>query len=227
MLGRVNALVAALTALCAAGGLGAQSRHAEPVGVWNIQSNDMTPRATGGVRVVRLRVEEADRQLKAEITSIRNTFMPVDEVRYDDGTLHVSYGSYAYTLRVDGDRMTGTLTSPLGTQDVEGQRQHRTLMYVGDEGIEFRTQRTGILGVATDPSGPANDDPNAKAWVTSRMRSVEDLALLNGRARVPVQFANAREHEARLRELAGARVTVVGTWVGDKILIESVEPAAP
>ena len=72
-----------------------------------------------------------------------------------------------------------------------------------------------------------NDDPNPKAWVTSRMSSVQDLALLNGRARVPVQFANGREHEARLRELAGSRVTVVGVWVGDKILIESIEPAAP
>jgi hypothetical protein len=100
-------------------------------------------------------------------------------------------------------------------------------MYAGDEGIEFRTQRTGVLGLASDTSGPANDDPNPKTWVSSRMESVDDLALLNGRARVPVQFANAREHEAKLRELAGSRVTVVGVWVGDKILIESIEPAAP
>ena len=223
MLGRRSALAAFLAAAFTAGGLEAQS----PVGVWNIQSNDMTDRATGGVRIVLLRVEEQGRELAAEITSIRNTFMPVDEIRYDDGTLHVLYGSYAYTLRVDGDRLTGTLTSPLGTQEVQGHRQHRTLMYAGDEGIEFRTQRTGVLGVASDTSGPENDDPNPKAWVSSRMKTVDDLALLNGRARVPVQFANARDYEAKLRELAGSRVTVVGVWVGDKILIESIEPAAP
>jgi hypothetical protein len=209
--------------LLAAGAVEAQS----PTGVWNIQSNDMTARATGGVRVVLLRVEQQGRELAAEITSIRNTFMPVDAIRYDDGTMHVSYGSYEYTLRVDGDRLTGTMESPLGTQQVEGQRQKRPLMYVGDEGIEFRTRRTGVLGLAADPSGPVNDDPNPKAWVTSRMDSVDDLALLNGRARVPVQFANAREHEAQLRALAGSRVTVVGTWVGEKIVIESIEVAAP
>jgi hypothetical protein len=223
MLGLRGAFPAALFALGLATGLQAQS----PVGVWNIQSNDMTDRATGGVRIVLLRVEQQGRDLAAEITSIRNTFMPVDEIRYDDGTMHVTYGSYAYTLHVDGDRLTGTVTSPLGTQEVEGQKQHRTLMYVGDEGIEFRTERTGILGLATDTSGPMNEDPNPKAWVTSRMSSVDDLALLNGRARVPVRFANARDYEAQLRELAGSRVTVVGTWVGEKILIESIEAAAP
>jgi len=223
MLGRRSAYPAVLVALGLATGVHAQS----PVGVWNIQSNDMTDRATGGVRVVLLRVEQQGRDLAAEITSIRNSFMPVDEIQYHDGTLHVSYGSYEYTLRVNGDRLTGTMTSPLGTQEVEGQKQHRTLMYVGDEGIEFRTRRTGVLGLAADNSGPASDDPNPKAWVTSRISSVDDLALLNGRARVPVQFANARDYEAQLRELAGSRVTIVGTWVGDKILIESIEVAAP
>jgi hypothetical protein len=227
MLGLRSAFPAILVALAAAGAVEAQSSRIDPTGVWNIQSNDMTDRATGGVRVVLLRVEQQGRDLAAEITSIRNTFMPVDEIRYDEGTMHVSYGSYEYTLHVDGDRLTGTMTSPLGTQEVQGQRQHRTLMYVGDEGIEFRTRRTGVLGLAADNSGPATDDPNPKAWVTSRMSSVDDLALLNGRARVPVRFANARDYEAQLRELAGSRVTVVGTWVGDKILIESIEVAAP
>jgi hypothetical protein len=224
---RRSALPAILVALAAAGAVEAQSSPIDPTGVWNIQSNDMTDRATGGVRVVLLRVERQGRELAAEITSIRNTFMPVDEIRYDDGTMHVSYGSYEYTLRVNGDRLTGTMTSPLGTQEVEGQKQHRTLMYVGDEGIEFRTRRTGVLGIAADNSGPVADDPNPKAWVMSRMSTVDDLALLNGRARVPVRFANAREFEAQLRDLAGSRVTVVGVWEGEKIVIESIEVAAP
>jgi len=220
----------ALVALCAAWAvapIAPLEAQDSPVGVWNIRSNDMTDRATGGVRVVLLTVEEDDRQLKAEITSIRNTFMPVDEFRWDDGTMHVTFGAYEYTLRVDGERLTGTVESPLGTQEIQGERQYRTLMYVGDEGIEFHTERTGVLGVATDTSGPANDDPDPRGWVRSRMGSVDDLALLNGRARVPVQFANAREHEAELLELAGTRVTVRGIWVGEKIRIEEIEPAAP
>jgi hypothetical protein len=78
-----------------------------------------------------------------------------------------------------------------------------------------------------DTSGPANDDPDPKAWVRGRIRSVEDLALLNGRARVPVQFANARDYEEKLLELAGTRVTVRGVWVGERIRIEEIQPAAP
>ena len=58
------------------------------------------------------------------------------------------------------------------------------------------------------------------------MHSVDDLALLNGRARVPVQFDNARDFEAQLRRLAGTRVTIVGVWVGEKIHLESIDPAA-
>jgi hypothetical protein len=220
---------ALLVALCAAGAVAPVGRAEaqSPVGVWNIQSNDMTDRATGGIRVVLLRVEEDGRDLSAEITSIRNTFTPVDEFEYDDGTMHVRFGSYEYTLNVRGDQLTGTLVSPLGTQPLEGQRQHRTLMYVGDEGIEFRTERTGILGVASDTSGPTNNDPDPVGWVRSRMRSADDLALLNGRARVPVQFENVRAFEAQLLELAGTRVTVRGIWVGEKIRIEEIEPAAP
>jgi hypothetical protein len=224
---RFTAVVVALCAGWAASPVSPLAAQSTPVGVWNIRSNDMTDRATGGVRVVLLRVEEEGRELKAEITSIRNTFMPVDEFRWDDGTMHVTFGSYAYRLHVQGEHVTGTLVSPLGTQEIEGERQHRTLMYVGDEGVAFRTQRTGILGIATDTSGPVNDDPNPHAWVTSRMSSVDDLALLNGRARVPVRFENARAYEAELRELAGKRVTVVGTWVGEKIRIESIEAATP
>ncbi|MGE0159033.1 MAG: hypothetical protein AB7T31_06430 [Gemmatimonadales bacterium] len=222
--------IGALVALVAAGvtvpsaGVDAQS---SPVGVWNIQSNDMTDRATGGVRVVLLRVQQANREFDAEITSIRNTFMPVDEFRWDDGMMHVTFGAYEYALRVDGDRLVGTMTSPLGTQQVQGERQYKTLMYVGDEGIEFRTQRTGVLGLASDPSGPANDDPDPHAWVTGRMHAVDDLAILNGRARVPVQFDNARDFEAQLRQLAGTRVTIVGVWVGEKIHLESIRPATP
>jgi len=217
-------MVAAVAAAVVLGGSGLSAQDS-PVGVWNIRSNDLTARATGGVRVVLLRVEQAGRGYDAEMTSIRNSFAPVDDFRYDDGEMQVTFGSYVYTLEVDGDRLTGKLESPLGTQQIEGQRQSRTLMYVGDDGIEFRTTRTGVLGLATE-AGPPTDAADPHGWVTSRVRTLDDLALLNGRARVPVRFTNAQQFERQLRELAGARVTIVGVWEGERIRIESIERAA-
>lgn len=185
--------------LPAVGGLAAQEG---PVGVWNIRSNDMTDRATGGVRVILLRVAQANRGYAAEITSIRNTFTPVDEFTFERGTMRVAFGDYLYTLRVDGEDLTGTVASPLGTQTVAGFRQHRTLMYVGDESDEFETTRTGFLG---DRGGqlPPDGEPNRAGWMRSRISSVDDLALLAGnRVQVPVQFTNAREFESQLLALA-------------------------
>src|SRR5688572_21850880 len=132
MTGRRRSLVGStLVAFSAAGAalafagaeLEAQSR---PEGVWNIRSHDMTDRATGGVRVVLLQVRDESGTLAAYITSIRNTFMPVDEFSYRGRTMRVVFGSYEYTLRLDGDELTGTVVSPLGTQDVEGIRQYET-----------------------------------------------------------------------------------------------------
>jgi hypothetical protein len=187
----------------------------------------MTDRATGGVRVVLLRVAPAERGFDAEITSIRNTFMPVEEFSYDGGEMRVVFGSYEYRLRVDGEELSGTLVSPLGTQPVEGMRQHRTLMYIGDEPAEFHTIRPGILG---NSSGlvPPNDEPDPRGWMRSRIASVDDVALVVGnRVRVPVQFTNARDFERQLLELAGTRVTVRATWVGERLELESIEAATP
>jgi hypothetical protein len=220
---------AALVAILAAGavlpaGAGAQD---SPVGVWNVRSQDMTDRATGGVRVVLLRVTQAERGYAAEITSIRNTFATVDEFRFERGTMHVVFGAYEYTLRVNGEDLEGTLVSPLGTQEVQGFRQHRTLMYVGDESDEFETTRTGWLGDRTGQL-PPEGEPDRGGWMRSRIASVDDLALLAGnRVRVPVQFTNAREFESQLLALAGTRVTLTATWVGERLRLESIEPVAP
>ena len=206
------------------GALEAQSR---PEGVWNIRSRDMTDRATGGVRVVLLRVQDEAGDLHAYITSIRNTFVPVEEFTYRGRTMRVVIGSYEYTLRLEGDELTGTVVSPLGTQPVEGLRQDRTLLYVGDEPAEFRTTRSGMLGHSSGLVPPA-DEADPRAWMRSRIGSVEDLALIAGnRVRVPVQFTNARDFERQLLELAGTRVTLRATWVGERLRIEAIEPATP
>ena len=205
----------------------AAEAQADPVGIWNIRSRDMTDRATGGVRVVLLRVEREGAELAAEITSIRNTFMPVDDLDYERGTLRVVHGSYTYTLRIDGDDLTGTLESPLGVQEIEGVRQRETLTYVGDEPEEFRTTRPGVLGHRT-LLDPPTDEADPGAWVRSRIDSIGDLALVVGRrAKVAIGFTNADEFEAELLRLAGGPVTVVGVWEGERIRIESVEQASP
>jgi hypothetical protein len=221
----------ALAALIAAGASGAPlagvSAQDSPLGVWNIRSQDMTDRATGGVRVVLLRVEQAERGCDAEITSIRNTFTPVDEFRYERGTMHVVFGAYEYTLAVDGEVLTGTLVSPLGTQRAEGFRQHRTLLYVGDQPAEFETVRSGWLG-DRNAQVPPEGEPDPAGWMRARIGSVDDLALLAGnRVRVPVLFTNARDFERQLLALAGSRVTLTATWVGERLRLKSIERATP
>jgi hypothetical protein len=226
--------VPALAALLAAGAASAPlpaaaalQAQADPTGVWNVRSRDMTDRATGGVRVVLLRVEETRAGLAAEITSIRNTFMPVEELRFERDTMRVVFGSYAYTLHIDGDELTGTLVSPLGTQEVEGLRQEKTLTYVGDEPDLFRTTRPGVLGHRT-LLDPPPDEPDPAGWVRSRIDSVGDIALVVGRrAKVAVAFTNTEEFADELLSMAGRPVSVVGVWVGGRLRIESLEAAAP
>jgi hypothetical protein len=218
------ACAAVLALAAAAGPLVAQQA---PVGVSNLRAQDQTDRATGGVRVVLLRVQERNGALAADMTSIRNTFMPVDEFRYEGDALRVVFGSYTYTLHMDGDRMVGSVVSPLGTQDIEGTLQHRGLMYVGDEAEPFRTTRPGVLGHRALLEPPSTEADPA-AWVRARISSVDDVALVVGRrAKVAVSFTNARAFEAELLALAGQPVTIVGTWVGERLEIESIEPGTP
>jgi hypothetical protein len=221
----------ALVALWAAGAvllpIRAAEAQADPVGVWNIRSRDMTDRATGGVRVVLLRVREASGQLAAEITSIRNTFTPVEELAYEGSTMRVVYGSYEYRLSIDGDALTGMLVSPLGTQEVEGVRQRGTLTYVGDEPDPFQTTRAGVIGHRTLLEPPP-EEPDPAGWVRSRVESVGDLALVVGRrAKVAIRFTNAEAFADDLLRHASQPVTVVGVWVGERLRIERLEPGTP
>jgi hypothetical protein len=228
---RARGRTTALTALVVVGAvlLPARPAHAQgdPVGVWNIRSRDMTDRATGGVRVVLLRVQEAGGELAAEITSIRNAFTPVEEFEHERGRMRVVYGSYEYRLRIEGDELTGTLVSPLGTQEVEGVRQNETLTYVGDVPDPFRTTRPGVIGHRTLLEPPQGEGDPA-GWVRSRIDSVGDLALIVGRrAKVAIEFTNAEEFADDLVRHAGQPVTVLGVWVGERLRIERIEPGAP
>ncbi len=195
---------------------GAVAQSPELIGVWNIETPNLAQRATGGLRKVLLRVEQNGGGLKAQMTSPRSTFLDVQEFRFDDGAMFVAFGAYEYTLNVEGDRLTGTMVSPVATVTVRGTRQEGA-MFAGDEPQPFHTTRTALLGHRTRLAPPPNEiDP--AAWVSSRVDSVQDLALIvRGH---PVAFTNAIDFEEDLLAYAGQRVRVTGVWVGERIRIE-------
>ena len=192
------------------------------VGMWNLETRNLAQRATGGVRNVLLRIEEDGGRLRAQMTSPRSTFIEVQEFRYENGELFVAFGAYEYTLNVEGDRLSGTMFSPVDTLVVNGTRQEGT-MFVGDEPEVFHSTRTAILGHRTSLAPPA-DEPDPVGWVKSRVESLEDIALIvRGHA---VSFTNAAEFEEDLTAWAGQTVNVSGFWVGERIQIEEIALAS-
>lgn len=219
---RPGALLGAscLGALLLAGPASGQADRADPTGIWNLQMRSLAERAVGGVQHELLRVREVDGELRAEITAPNDRFLPVQEFRYGDGRMAVRFGVYEYTLEIDGDRVTGRMTSPVDTLEVTGARQESRL-YGGDEPEEWVTTRTGVLGHRTE-GAPPEDEPDPAAWVRSRVGSVRDLALIV-RGNV-VTFTNPASFEDLLMAHAGRRVSVRARWVGEQLRIESIEP---
>jgi hypothetical protein len=200
----------------------AWAQSTDVVGIWNLETRNLAMRATGGVRNVILRIQESGGELQAQMTSPRSTFLDVQEFRYDDGELYVAFGAYEYTLNLEGGQLTGTMFSPVDTVRVTGRRQEGT-MYVGDEPEVFHSTRTALLGHRTSLA-PPDDEPDPVAWVRARIDSVEDVAfIVRGH---PVSFENSAEFEDELMAYAGRRVTITGTWVGERIQIEEIELAS-
>ena len=197
----------------------AAAQAPDPSGTWNLETRNLAERATGGVRNVLLRIERRGDGYGAEMTSPRNTFLDVQDFRYEEDTVTLRFGAYLYTLTLDDDRLVGTMASPVDTVAVSGRRQDGT-MYAGDEPAEYVATRTGMLGHRVHllpPEGEA--DPGG--WVRSRIGAVEDFALiLRG---IPVSFANPAAFEAELAALAGRRVRVTGAWVGERYRIDEIE----
>ena len=205
-----------LLALCVIGTpLAAQTPVA---GTWNLETRNIAMRATGGVRNVLLRIEETNGALSAQMTSPRNNFLDVTDFRLDGSRMRVRFGAYLYVLEVDGDRLTGTMTSPVDTLHVDGTRQ-QGLMYGGDEPEQYVATRSGFLGHRTYLA-PPRDEADPVGWVRSRIDSVEDVALiLRG---IPVRFTNAPDFESQLTAYAGRRVDVTGEWVGERYRIHEI-----
>ena len=189
-----------------------------PTGIWNLETRNLAERATGVVRNVLLRVQESGAGFTAQMTSPRNNFLDVQEFSYDDGNILVRFGAYLYTLRLEGDELTGTMTSPVDTASVVGRRQQGT-MYFGDEPAEYVATRTGLLGHRTELA-PPEDEADPAEWVRSRIETVNDFALiLRG---IPVSFANPEAFESELRAYAGRRVSVLGAWIGETYRIDEI-----
>ena len=193
-------------------------------GIWNLQTRNVAMRATGGVRNVLLKIEDDGGALRAHmLTPLRNQFLDVSDLEVDGTSMVLTFGSYRYDLDVRGDRVTGTVVSPIDTLLVEGNRQEG-LMYVGDVPPPYVMTRTGPLGLS-DGRVPPEDAADPGAWVRSRAGSVDDLAMvLRG---IPVGFSNAAEFEDELLQLAGQRVDVLGEWVGEEYRIHEIALAGP
>jgi len=194
------------------------------VGVWNIRSRDMTDRATGGIRSVLLRIQNAGNGLAGEMTAVSNRFLPVEQMRVEGKSIHVVFGSYEYNLETEGEEISGTVESPFGIQQVFGLRQYRGVMYVGDVSEEFQTTRPGVIGLSSGIEPPTGVNPTS--WVREQISSVDDLALIVGsRARVPVAFTNAREFKDELLANVGRNVSMLAVWVSDQLQILSIDPS--
>lgn len=192
---------------------------ADPVGIWNLKTSLLADKPTKGVRASLLKVEEESGRLSAQITSIRNTFLDVQEFRVTGDQMFVRFGAYAYDLQIEGDQISGTVTSPAGTQQVEGLRQS-SMLFVGETPEPFSSTRVGTIGHRTS-FAPPPDEPDPVEWLRSRIRSPSDFALIV-RDGVAVTFTNPEAFADQLLGYAGKRVDFTGTWVGDKLRIEGI-----
>ncbi len=201
------------------------SREAEPdpVGLWNLKFG-ASQASTGRIPTSLLRVEEVDGEIEAQLTSIRDRFLPVDDLRVEGATMSFAYGAYEYDLEIDGDLMTGTVVSPRGTEPVSGRRQVETMMYNRPE--EFRTSRGGVIGHRVELA-PPDDEPDPTAWVLSRVQAPRDLAFIVflRNHTTAVAFVNAEDFEEELRAHAGQRVEITAVWVGEELRLETIEAA--
>lgn len=202
----------------------APATEQDPVGVWNLKFGEQSQRATGRIRTVLLRMDELDGALEAQLTTVRDTFLPVDALRVRGASVSFGFGAYEYDLELDGDRVSGTVASPLGTQQVSGFRQGGTLMYNVPE--EFRTSRQGVIGHRVDHV-PPEDEPDPAAWVLDRVQAPEDLAFIVAlqNHKSVIGFVNARDFEDQLRAHAGQQVEITAVWVGEELRLERI--AAP
>ena len=188
----------------------------DPAGIWNLRIR--VGNIGEGYRTVLVRVERRGDTLVAQASGVTPDLRDVEDFSYKADTLRFATGAYEYELVVKGDTVTGTVTSPAGTQEVTGTRQSG-LGFGGDVPEVLRKEWTGVIGHRTE-GPPPGDAADPVAWLKQRVKSADDVVLWQ--RRVAVGFANAAQHQAVLIDLAGKAVVVDGAWRTDRIEIAGV-----
>jgi hypothetical protein len=169
-----------------------------PVGNWNMTIE--VGHLGEGLRTVILEIsaKEGGGYL-ARLTSMQNRMTEADEVRFEGKTLTVVYGSYEYSLEIDGDEAKGTVTSPTGSQEISARRQDSQL-FAGDA-----------------------PEPYQKTWMGKVEKRGEEYFIVTRRN--TFGFTNADGFHEELQRFASQDVTITGLWRIDKIEIQKIEPA--
>jgi hypothetical protein len=207
----------AALAVCLFLGSASAAAAEDPVGIWNLKIR--VGKVGQGLRTVLLKVDRAGETLTAHVSGLSNELRPADRFSFERDTMVVEYGAYTYKLKLQGNQVRGTVSSPSGSQEVEGTRQE-TLSFFGDTPEPFAKEWTGVLGPRSGP--PPQDERDPAAWVKSRISSPNDLVLWM--RRTSVDFTNAPKFSEALLQHAGRTVSIAGTWRTDRIEIDQIKP---
>jgi hypothetical protein len=193
-------------------------------GVWNLRMSSIAERPTRGVRNVLMEVSEiegTESSLDVRVQNLRNQFVPVSDILYDESSrvLSFQYGVYGYELTFESESsISGQQSSPFGSLDVEGRRQSaEDLRFVGDTEPDFEMTRSGIIGHYTK-AAPPSDALDPGEWVRSQIAGPEDWALVL-RGGVTIGFTNAEDFVEELAKHAGETIRITAVWRGEKLEI--------
>ena len=168
-------------------------------GNWNIKIK--VGHVGEGLRMVVLQIKEANGKFDVRMSKLNGKLDDVDEVAYKNGLLTIAQGAYEYTLKFEGNAVTGKVVSPAGNQDITGVRQE-SVRLMGDEGL-----------------------PLHREWL-GKIDKRDGLFLLVTR-NYDLSFNNAADFQKDLEAVVGKEVNLVGWWVKTKIKIEKFEARVP
>lgn len=168
-------------------------------GNWNIKIK--VGHVGEGLRMVVLQIKEANGKFDVRMSKLNGKLDDVDEVAYKNGLLTIAQGAYEYTLKFEGNAVTGKVVSPAGNQDITGVRQE-SVRLMGDEGL-----------------------PLHREWL-GKIDKRDGLFLLVTR-NYDLSFNNAADFQKDLEAAVGKEVNLVGWWVKTKIKIEKFEARVP
>lgn len=168
-------------------------------GNWNIRIK--VGHVGEGLRMVVLQIKEANGKFDVRMSKLNGKLDDVDEVAYKSGMLTVVQGAYEYTLKFEGNAVTGKVVSPAGYQDITGVRQE-SVRLMGDEGLPLHREWLGKI-----------DKRDGQFVLVTR--------------NYDLSFNNAADFQNDLEAVVGKEVNLVGWWVKTKIKIDKFEAIVP